>query len=95
MDLTAGIHFINDGYGMRGQPPQDHSLILRGKCYSAIGIMSVEGVQDIYITDGTVDGDRFAQFIHHTLLPILQPFDGRTPNQFLWLTVHLFTKCLK
>ena len=72
------------GYGIRGQP-QDHSLILRGKRYSAIGIMSVEGVQDVYIKDGTVDGDRFAHFVCHTLLPILQPFHGRSPHSVVVL----------
>ena len=47
-------------YGYR-QPPQDHTLlILRGKRYSAIGIMSAEGMQDVYITDGTIDGTKFA-----------------------------------
>ena len=73
------------GYGIRGQPPQDHTLILRGKRYSAIGIMSAEGVKDVYITDGTVDGDRFVHFIRHTLLPILQPFDGRSPHSVVIL----------
>lgn len=64
------------GYGIRGLPPQDHCLVLRGKRHSAIGILSSDGLEDIFITDGTVDGDMFMHFVMHNLLPILQPFDG-------------------
>ena len=59
------------GYDIRGQPPQEHTLILRGKRYSAIGILSTEGVEDVYITDGTVDGDKFLEFVQQNLLPLL------------------------
>ena len=68
------------GYGIRGLPPQDHQLQLRGVRYSAIGIMSKEGVQDVYITEGTVNGDVFVDFLYTQLLPILQPFDGISTN---------------
>jgi len=44
---NAQRHF---GYGIRGIPPQDHQLQLRGVQYSTIGILSREGVQDIYIS---------------------------------------------
>ena len=43
-------------YGIWGLPPQDYSLKLRGKCHSAIGIMSTEGVEDV---DESVDGEVF------------------------------------
>ena len=33
------------------------------------------GIEDIEITEGTVDGDLFVHFVEHTLLPILQPFN--------------------
>ena len=39
------------GYGIWGLPPQDYSLKLRGKCHSAIGIMSTESIEDVFITD--------------------------------------------
>ena len=68
------------GYGIRGQPPQDRTLVLRGKRYSAIGVLSTEGLKDVYITDDSVDGDTFVHFLRHTLLPILMPFDGQNPN---------------
>ena len=56
------------GYGIRGQPPHDQTLVLRGKRYSAIGVLSTEGVQDVYLTDDSVDGDTFSpsQFVAHS-----------------------------
>ena len=77
------------GYGIRGHPPpQEHTLIFRGKRYSAIVILStegVEGVEDVYITDGTVDGDKFLEFLWQNLLPLLMPFNGQNPNSIVIL----------
>ena len=41
----------------------------------AIPIMSLEGIHDVYITEGTVNGDRFAEFVTKCLLPIIEPFN--------------------
>lgn len=35
------------GYGIRGVPPRDFTLMLRGKRYSSIAILSTEGVEDV------------------------------------------------
>ena len=61
------------------------ALILRGKRYSAIGVLSTEGVEDVYITDGTVDGDKFLGFVRQNLLPLLMPFNGQNPNSIFIL----------
>jgi len=58
------------GYGLRGQPPQDHTLMLRGKHYSAIAVLSSERVEDVDITDDSVNGDVFLNFVHRCVLPI-------------------------
>lgn len=71
------------GYGIQGQPPRDYSLVLRGKRYSAIAILSTDGVEDVYITEGTVDGDKFLDFIRRHMLPLLMPFDGHNPNSIV------------
>jgi len=34
------------GYGIRGMTPQDYTLKIRGKRYSAVGILTTEGVED-------------------------------------------------
>ena len=38
--------------------------------------MSTEGVKDVFITDGSVDGNVFLYFVRKQLLPIIKPFDG-------------------
>ena len=51
------------GYSIRGIPLCDQRLLLRGKRYNAIPIASVEGIHDVFIAEGTMNGDRFAQFV--------------------------------
>ena len=63
------------GYNLRGKPLHDHRLLVKGTRYSAIPIMSLEGIHDVHITEGTVNGDRFAEFVTKCLLPIIQPFN--------------------
>ena len=47
----------------RGVPFADHPILARGVRYSAIPIMLLEGIHDVFVTEGTVDGDKFVQFI--------------------------------
>ena len=67
------------GYSIRGMPFSDHRLLCRGKRYSTIPIMSLEGIHDVYITEGTVDEEVLIEFIKNSLLPILFPFDNVNP----------------
>ena len=57
------------GYSVRGIPPRDHK-------YSGVTVMSLEGMQDVQLVEGTVNGDKFEDFVINTLIPILNPFDG-------------------
>ena len=41
-----------------------------------IGLMSMHGVKDVHIHEGTVNGDVFEDFVRTTLLPTLQAFSG-------------------
>ena len=38
--------------------------------------MSLEGMQDVQLVEGTVNGEKFEDFVINTLIPILNPFDG-------------------
>ena len=67
------------GYGIRGIPPVDHRLLIRGTRYSAIPIMSVGGIHDVYLAEGNVNGCRFAHFINEYLIPVLLPYNGINP----------------
>jgi len=67
------------GYSIRGIPPRDHRLLIRGTRYSAIPVMSLQGIHDVQVIEGTVNGDKFTSFIENTVLPIINPFDGSSP----------------
>ena len=63
------------GYSLRGITPQDHRLLVRGTRYSAIPVMSLEGIHDVYLAEGNVNGETFETFVRSCLVPILQPFN--------------------
>ena len=62
------------GYSLRGLTPS------RGKRYSAIPVMSTRGIEDVLVTDKSVNGDLFLQFVEQCLVPVLQPFNGSNPR---------------
>ena len=64
------------GCGLKGIPPVSYNLHVSGKRISAIGILTSRGVEDAYITEGSVNGETFLEFVYRSLIPILQPFDG-------------------
>jgi len=41
--------------------------------------MTTNVLEDVFITTGSVDGDKFEHFICKYVLPILLPFDGYNP----------------
>ena len=67
-------------YNFRGKPLADHRILARGIRYSPIPIMSLEGIHDVFITEGTVDGEKFVDFITEYLLPVLMPFNYVNPR---------------
>ena len=68
------------GYSLRGMPLQKHDMFVRGVRMSAIAMMSIRGILDVFVTSGTVDGQAFYEFTEKYLLPQLQPFDGINPH---------------
>lgn len=73
------------GYSIRGLPLSDHRILVRGIRYTAIPIVSVEGIHDVYLHQGTMNGDRFTRFVRNCLLPVLQPFNGLNPRSVVVL----------
>ena len=55
------------GYGLRGKPVRCHKLLVRGERISVIAAMTVEGILELKVVHGTVDGDTFCSFIHKEL----------------------------
>lgn len=41
--------------------------------------MSIYGLYDVYLAEGTINGKRFTQFVENYLLNILMPFNGINP----------------
>ena len=41
--------------------------------------MSVTGIHDAYLAEGSVDGDRFSHYMMEYLLSVLLPFSGTNP----------------
>ena len=68
------------GYHLRGITPTSYKLSIRGKRMSSIAIMSSRGIEDVDIYDGCINGEIFTNFIARSLVPILQPFDGKNPR---------------
>ena len=66
------------GYSLIGKPAYSHKL-LRGKRFSAIGILSTEGILDAYITSSNVNSETFLEFIDRSLLHHIMPFNGINP----------------
>ena len=50
--------------------------------------MSLEGIHDVQVVEGSVDGVKFEEFVTETLMPILNPFDGTNP-----LSVVIMDNC--
>lgn len=68
------------GYALRGMTPRDYTFKSWGKRYNSIASMSVDGLEDVYITEGNVNGESFLEYVRRSLLPTLMPFDGLNPK---------------
>ena len=56
--------------------PVSFKFATGGKQLSAIPVVTTRGVDDVFVTDVSVNGDIFLQFVEQCLIPVLQPFNG-------------------
>ena len=63
--------------------PRDQRLLIRGTHYSAIPAMSIDEIHDVYLFEGTVDGEKFAEFVHNCLRPFIQAFNWINPHSVI------------
>ena len=47
-----------------------------GRWLSAIPVLTAGGIEDVYVTSDSVDGQKVEEFLFQCLLPIILPFDG-------------------
>lgn len=73
------------GHSFRGTRAVTNRLLVRGKRFSTIAAMCIDGVIDVHITSGSVDGETFAGFIERCLLPNLLPYNGINPRSVVIL----------
>ena len=45
--------------------------------------MSISGLYDLYLAEGTMSGDRLLHFINTFLLPVLIPYNGVNPHSIV------------
>ena len=86
LDKTCHDHrntIRKQAYSFRGMPLADHRILARGVRYSAIPIMSLKGIHDLFITEGIVDGEKLVDFITEYLLPVLMPFNCINPRSLV------------
>ena len=65
-------------YSLKGMRAVSHELRVSGHRINAIGAMSTEGMEDVYIVEGNVTGEVFVKFVRNCLLPILQPSNSHS-----------------
>ena len=68
------------GYSLRGTPAQVFQLRVGGKRISAIPVMTTRGIEGVYTSTETINGEKFEEFLCQCLLPIIMPYDGVNPR---------------
>lgn len=67
-------HIRKFGYSLRGETPIYHRFLVRGTRISTVTALSSEGIIDYQFTTGTVNGDKFIDFVRGNLIPNMQPY---------------------
>lgn len=71
------------GYAIRGMRAVVYNLNVSGKRISAIPVLTTRGIENVYTTTGSVNGETFEQFVVECILPIILPFNGSNPRSVL------------
>lgn len=66
--------FRKYGYSLRGVTPTYNRLLTRGQRINAIASMSTEGIFELELVKGSVNGDIFFDFLRGSLIPSMQKF---------------------
>ena len=67
-------------YTIRGMTPRDHRLLIRGTRCSTTPVLSID---DLYLCEGTVNGETFADFVPSCLQSFIQPFNWINPHSVI------------
>ena len=61
------------GYSLRGRPVKSQK-ISRGERVSAFAMMSMNGILDVDLVHGSVNGEVYSEFLENFLVPHLLPY---------------------
>lgn len=78
-------HIRKFGYALSGLTPTYHRSLARGERVNAIAALTANGILATEIKTGTVNGERFFDFIRGTLLPLMKPFNGTNSHSVMIL----------
>ena len=73
------------GYSLEGTQAIVERTLIRGKRFSAIAAICVDGVIDVQITTNSVNGEKICEVIKRYLQPQLLPFNGINPRSVVIL----------
>ena len=76
-------HIRKYGYAFQGMTPESKRLLVRGKRTNAVVGLTSSGIIASKIAQTTMNGETFFDFARGSLLPMMQPFDGRSPHSIL------------
>ena len=82
-------------YSLKGTPACTCQLRIGGKWLSAIPVMTTNGIEDVYVTTGSVNGDVFQHFLCKCVLPFLLPFNGQNSHSIVIMdhaSIHHVTR---
>lgn len=68
------------GYALRGVTPTTHRKLTRGKRINAVAAIASTGLLTVNLTDETVTGEKFFNFVRGSLIPNMLPFNGINPH---------------
>ena len=68
------------GYALRGERPVYHRFLHRGQRVSVLAALCTDGMIAVEFTLGTVNGDKFFDYVRGSLIPNMLPFDGNNPR---------------
>ena len=83
------------GYALKGTPARTYQLRIGGKRLSAIPVMTTNGIEDVYVTTGSVNGDVFQHFLCKCVSAKLLPFNGQNPHSIVVMdnaSIHHVTR---
>lgn len=73
------------GYAIRGQAPRCRRLLVRGTRISVIAAIASDGLVACECTTGSVDSQKFFDFVRGSLIPQMHTFDGSSPKSIVIL----------